>query len=172
MIAETVPKFPGDGSRKESLIVVELSFKAQQAIETGGDAALVMGFIDEQDIDQLADPIGGRFEQLGHMASAAGHRVEQHETAVRTGVGAHYERTEFPAVETQELSPRETKRMRERRGHGEIGVEELHDVDDGNVGDLPRRQHLRLRSFLLCFRQMTHVGPFSLGAYCKVACCS
>ena len=122
--------------------MVELSFVAQQAIETGGDAALVMGFIDEQVIDQLADPIGGRFEQLGHMAIAAGHRVEQHETAVRTGVGAYYERTEFPAVETQELSPREAKRMGERRSHGKIGVGELRDVDDGDVGDLPRCQHL------------------------------
>ena len=64
VIAETVPELPCGGSREESLIVVELSFVAQQAIETGGDAALVMGFIDEQVIDQLADPIGGRFELL------------------------------------------------------------------------------------------------------------
>ena len=122
--------------------MVELSFKAQQAIEAGGDAALVMGFIDEQDIGQLADPVGGPFEQLSHMARAAGHRVEQHETTMRPGVGAHHERTEFPAVETQELSSRETERMCERRGHGEIGVGELRDVDDGDVRDLPRGQQL------------------------------
>ena len=122
--------------------MVELSFKAQEAIETGGDAALVMGFIDEQDIGQLADPVGGPFEQLSHMARAAGHRVEQHETTMRPGVGAHHERTEFPAVETQKLSSSETKRMGERRGHGEIGVGELRDVDDGDVRDLPRGQHL------------------------------
>ena len=96
------------------------------------------------------------------MARAAGHAVEQHETAVRTGVGAHHERTEFPAVETQQLSPRETKRMGERRGHGEIGVAELRDVDDGDVVTCRAVSICRLRSCLpLYFRQSIHERPRS-----------
>ena len=142
MIAETVPKLPGDGSREESLIVVELSFVAQQAVETGGDAALVMGLTDEENIGQLADPLGSRFEQLGHMARAAGHGVEQHQPAVRARVGGHHERTEFAAVETQELRSRQAKRMSERRRHREVGIDELWNVDDRNVGDLSSSQHL------------------------------
>ena len=100
VIAETVPELPSDGSREESLVVVELGFVAQQAIETGGDAALLMGLIDEENIGQPADPVGGRFEQFGHMARSTGHAVEQHQPAVRAGVGGHHERTEFAAVET------------------------------------------------------------------------
>ena len=76
------------------------------------------------------------------MACAAGHRIEQHQSAVRAGVGGHHERTEFAAVEAQELSACQTKRMCERRSHGEVGVDELWDVDDRDVGDLSSGQHL------------------------------
>ena len=76
------------------------------------------------------------------MARAAGHGVEQHQTAVRTRVGGHHKRSEFAAVEAQELRSRQTKRMRERCGHREVRVHELWDVDDRNIRDLPSGQHL------------------------------
>lgn len=59
LITEAVPKVPSGGPPEEPLVVVELSLVAQQAIETGGDAAFVMGVPDEEDIGQLADPVGG-----------------------------------------------------------------------------------------------------------------
>ncbi|MEO8497543.1 MAG: hypothetical protein ABI614_20945 [Planctomycetota bacterium] len=102
----------------------------------------MMGLTNEENVGQFTDPLSGRFEQLGHMARAAGHGVEQHQPAVRAGVGGHHERTELAAVEAQELSARQTKRMCERRGHGEVGIDELRDVDDRDVGDLSSGQHL------------------------------
>ena len=128
--------------------MVELGFIAQQAIKTGGNAAFVMGLIDEENIGQLAEPVGDRFEQFGYMARSTGHAVEQHQPAVRAGVGGHHERSEFTAVETQESSARQPKRMRERRGHGKVGVDELREFNHRDVGDLTSGQHLASKVML------------------------
>ena len=101
-----------------------------------------MGLTDEEDIGQFADPVGGRFEQLGHMARAAGHSVEQHQSAVRAGVGGHHERTEFAAVEAQQLSASQPEGVSQCCRHREVSVDELRDIDDRNVGDLTSGQHL------------------------------
>ncbi len=76
------------------------------------------------------------------MPRASRHSIEQDQTAVRARVRRHHEGTNFAAVEAQELSPCQPKRMCERGSHGEIGVDELWHVDDRDVGDLPCRQHL------------------------------
>lgn len=59
VIAEAIPEVPSCGSCEEAQVVIELGFVAQQAIKTSGDAPFVMCLIDEEDVGQFADPLGG-----------------------------------------------------------------------------------------------------------------
>ena len=59
VVAQAFPEVPRLGSREEPLVVVELGFKAQQAIQAGRDTAFVMSLADEEDVGQFADPLGG-----------------------------------------------------------------------------------------------------------------
>ena len=125
-----------------------------------------MSRIDEEDIGHAADPVGSQFEQLGHVSRAAGRAVEQYQPAMRAGVRGHHERTELAAVETQELRSRQTKRMSERRGHRQVGVDKLRDVDDCDVSDLT--SGLQLASQVILAVVFPTIDPLYVLCRCKL----